>query len=263
MDFNKFVESKLFRGFDWLYRLLVINLLSILIPLALAIGPYLLYYHFGWYFFLIIGYVFAVFALIPCVINSFFIIKHYKEEKAGNVFILYFQNLALIFKNIYIYELTIIPAGGLLAFGSAYYWAALGAENFASFDAWVRVLMITGFVFSFFCFCAVILSIVNMPMIVSYFRMKTLDLYKMSFYIAFRYFFRTFLYLVIFSIPIILALQFPSFFLPVYTLIGISLPLYLLYLLSRNFYWHLSRNLDDLKNMDKYDLKGEDNENRN
>ena len=63
--------------------------------------------------------------------------------------------------------------------------------------------------------------------------------------------------------PIILALQFPSFFLPVYTLIGISLPLYLLYLLSRNFYWHLSRNLDDLKNMDKYDLKGEDNENRN
>jgi uncharacterized membrane protein YesL len=109
----------------------------------------------------------------------------------------------------------------------------------------------------------VILSIVNMPMIVSYFRMKTLDLYKMSFYIAFRYFFRTFLYLVIFSIPIILALQFPSFFLPVYTLIGISLPLYLLYLLSRNFYWHLSRNLDDLKNMDKYDLKGEDNENRN
>ena len=103
MDFNKFVESKLFRGFDWLYRLLVINLLSILIPLALAIGPYLLYYHFGWYFFLIIGYVFAVFALIPCVINSFFIIKHYKEEKAGNVFILYFQNLALDIKNIYIY----------------------------------------------------------------------------------------------------------------------------------------------------------------
>lgn len=79
----------------------------------------------------------------------FFIIKHYKEEKAGNVFILYFQNLVLIFKNIYIYELTIIPAGGLLAFGSAYYWAALGAENFASLDAWVRVLMITGFVFSF------------------------------------------------------------------------------------------------------------------
>ena len=263
MDFNKFVESKLFRGVDWLYRLLVINVLTLLIPVALAAGPYLLYHYLDIYFFLLAGLVIVAFAAIPTVITAFFVIKHYREDKTGNVFVLYFQNLLMIFKNIYIYELTVIPVGGLLLFGSASYWSSLATENFPGFGNPWGILAIVGFIVCFFCFCALIISLVNMPMIVSYFRMRTLDLYKMSFYVAFRYFFRTFLYLVIMSVPIVLAISLPSVFVPLYTLIGISLPLYVIYMLSRNFYWHLSRNLDDLKDMDKYELKGEENENRN
>jgi len=256
------VESKWFRGFDWFYRLLIINLITIVIPVALAIGPLLIYYNKEFYVFLIIGLAFAAFAFIPCITTSFFMIKHYKEEKAGNVFILYFKNLWIVFKNIYLYELIVIPFGFAFLYGSIHYWSLLGPENFTGFDIW-GIIIIFGFIISFFCLCALVFSLVNIPMIVSYFRMKTFDLFKFSFYIAFRYFFRTFLYLLIFFGPIYLAIWAPSIFLPFYALFGISSPLFLIYFLSRKFFWYLCRNIDDVKDMEKYDFKGEENETRN
>jgi len=256
-------ESKWFRGFDWFYRLVIINLLTIVVIVVIAIGPLLIwYYNENLYIFLIFGMVLGAVALIPCTITSFFIIKYYKEEKSANIIGLYFKTLILVIKNVYLYELIMICAGFIFSLGLSYYWKVLGPDNFSGFDFW-GIVAILGFVVCFFCLVGLIFALINVPMIISYFNMKTKDLLKFSFYISFRYFFRTFLYFLIITTPVILMILYPSLFVPLYTLLGISFPLFLIFRLSQEFYHYLSRNINDIKDSDNYDLQGDEDEIRN
>lgn len=263
MDFNKKVDSKLFRGFDWFYRLLIINLITIIFIMLPAIGPLLIwYYNTELIVFLIVGFLLGFFMFIPAFCTSFFLIKHYKEQKSGNIFVLYYRSFFLILKNLYMYEIILLPIISLLLFAAMSYWNILSPDNFPGYTFW-GITAIMGFIISFFGLVLLIFTIVNIPMIVSYFRMKTKDLVKFSLYITFRYFFRSFSYTLIILFPFFLVLSSPTVFIPIYVLIGISLPLFLVYQLSEQFYLYISRNIEDIKSADKYDLKGDENENRN
>lgn len=255
------VESKWFRGFDWFYRLIVINLITILIPLLLSIGPLLIWYYYNnLVFFLITGLFLAFFSFIPCFVTSFFLIKYFKEEKAGNVFVLYFKTLKIVFNSIYKYELIVVPIIFLFLYGAYYYWLMLDPEYYQLVWGYIAII---GFLVSFLCLSLFVLSLVNIPMIVSYYRMKTKDLIKLSLYMSLRYFFKTLLYFIILCVPLLLIIWNPAFFIPLYTLLGISLPLYVIYILSHKFYWYLSKNIEDVKDAEKYNLKGEENETGN
>lgn len=267
MDIEKMVNSKWYQIFEWGYRLLFINLLSIAVPSLVASLPFIFWYFHqdsGWLMLLTI--VLWGSGFLPCFIAAFSVIKDYREDKTGNVFIMFFISLWKSFKDVYKLDLiitAIIGAGGV---GAIFYWDLLSAYETVGPDSGTAAMVIfivsvVGFVVLFFLILAIFLAILQLPMIVSNFRMTTWNLIKFSLYMAFRHFFKTLAYAFLIVGPIALVGIFQSKVLPIYMLYGISLPLFGIYLISAQQYWHLSHNLENLKT--EIESKGDKNETGN
>jgi len=195
----------------------------------------------GWL--VIVAIVLMLFGFIPCFIAAFRVIKAYREEQTGTLFGLFFTYLFNTFKNIYLLELIMLPLFCLYTVAALFYWDIIG--NYAQLDlpGWVAVI---SFVVLFFALVAFLLALIQLPMIVANFRMKTWSLLKFAFFMAFRYFFKTLTYGLLLLFPLLLVGLLKQIFLPFYLLIGISGPLYLIYMISRKQYWYLTHNLDEL-----------------
>lgn len=265
MDIEKIVNSKWYNWLDILYRLFILNVLTILTPSIIAGGPFLY-----WYLnegkvsgiFVVIALILFILILIPSYITTFICIKLSKEEKVENVFKLFFIYLIDTFKRIYIIELIILPVSTLYAYAAYYYWTLLGPNYFKGFNS-TSIFAIIGFIFLFFSLCATVFAFLHLPIVVAYFRMSPFNYLKLSFYMAFKYFFKTILYLFLLLFPIILFISMNFIFRPIYMFYGISGPLYIIYLSSRELYVYLSNNIEDIKDENKLDIKGEQDETRN
>jgi uncharacterized membrane protein YesL len=253
MNLDKMVNSKWYGAFEWGYRLVFLNLLLITIPSLLGGAPFLIwYYHQSWGWLMIIAIVLMFIGFFPAYIAAFMVIKAYKEDKTGNLFGLFFSYFWDTFKRLYLLELIMLPFIALYSFGALIYWEILG--NFDGFD-FDGIVAIIGFVVLFFSLMAILLAFLQLPMIVANFRMKNYTLVKFSFFMAFRYFFKTLGYLLVLAIPLMLVSIFKSMVLPLYLLIGISGPLFVMYVTSRKQYWYLVNNLDDITT--ENDLEGD------
>ncbi|HBP25352.1 MAG TPA: hypothetical protein DD618_00135 [Acholeplasmatales bacterium] len=264
MDIEKMVNSKWYQIFEWGYRLLFLNLLSIAVPSLVASLPFIFWYFHqdsGWLMLLTI--VLWGFGFLPCFIAAFSVIKDYKEDKTGNVFVLFFVGLWKAFKDVYKLDLIVTAMVGAGGVGAIFYWDLLSGYDTVGPSAGTAVMVtfivsVVGFVVLFFLLIAIFLAVLQLPMIVANFRMKTWNLIKFSLYMAFRYFFKTLAYAFLMIGPILLVGIFQSKILPIYMLYGISLPLFGIYLISAQQYWHLSHNLENLKA--EMELKGDKNE---
>ena len=248
MNLDKMVNSKWYTGFEWGYRLVFLNLLMITLPSLLGGIPFLIW-HFNpdLGYLVLIAIVLMIFGFIPCFISAFRVIKAYQEDQTGNLFRLFLTFLGNTFKNIYALELYMLPLFGLYTFGALVYWDILGNYSALDFSGWFAVV---SFVILFFALLTMLLALVQLPMIVANFRMKTWSLVKFSLLMAFRYFFKTLVYVLLLTFPLALVGLLKQMILPIYLLIGISGPLFLIYLISRKQYWFLSHNLDDLTTKD-------------
>ena len=90
MDIEKMVNSKWYIFFDWVYKLIVMNLLTILISVVSGIGFYLLFYYIPNGIFFLLGICVSFFTFIFCFVTNYRIIKLNDESKLSNIFKNYF-----------------------------------------------------------------------------------------------------------------------------------------------------------------------------
>lgn len=252
MNIEKIVNSKFYRGFEWFYRLVFLNLLIIIVSFSLASIPFLIFYfnqELG--VLILIAIILFVILFIPASIASFIVIKHYHDDKTGNVFVLYFRYLIDTVKRVYKIELIMLPVYLISIYGLYYYWQILGPDNYRG-DFW-GYLAITSFVIEFFIIVGLLFMYVNLTFIMSYFRMKTFDYIKLSLKFSIRYMAQTILALVIFFVPLVLLYLDVMKFVPIYFILGISLPQFFIYYMIRNRFDYLARNVDDLDTENKYE----------
>lgn len=173
----------------------------------------------------------ALFAFIPTYSTIFSMIKIYGENGHSGTFVLFFDRLWDNFKSLWILELIIIPFISLIAFGIYMYYSIIqtGNDNFFLTISYDLLLV---------CLGICIIYILNIPMTVGYFKMKLKSLLIFTFRMTFRNFLYSLLYLVLIAIPIILMFL-TNFFIPIWFLLGFSLPLFGDYFLINKKYRHM------------------------
>jgi len=197
--------------------------------------------------FMIIAIILAVFAFIPGFITVFSMIKIYATDGAAP-FMLYFEILWDNFKSIWKTELIIVPMLAIMSFALYFYYTILTQLEEGNFfiSMSYNVILITVLIF--------ILWLVSLPMTLGYFRMSTKSIMKFTLIMAFKNIIYTFLYLFILIAPLLLCFL-NSFFIPVWFLVGISLPLLLIYKISAKKYRTLVNEFESYKDDDIYDLE--------
>lgn len=256
MNIEKMVNSKWYVFFDWAYKLIVINLLTILISILSGIIFYLLFYFIPNGIFFLVGLSFSFLTFIFCFVTNYRIIKLNDEAKLSKLFRTYFsifwENVKSIWKIAVIFTIVF----SFLLFSGYIYWLQLRADEF-SLDAigWVYVI---GFWAVFMIVFALFFALLNLPAVVSYFRMKTWNYIKASFFIAFKYFFKTLFYLILSSIlPLLIIITINPTLVSMWSIIGISGVQYIMYITSKGKFWYLTHNLEDLKTEDKLEVEKE------
>ena len=116
-----------------------------------------------------------------------------------------------------------------------------------------------GYTVLLFAIVAIFLCFLNLPMTVGYFRMKTKTIMKFTLIMTFKHILRTFLFAVLLIAPLLIVILVNSL-IPVWMLIGFSLPLYAMYFLTRKDYWRLVNNMDAIEDEEIYLKKGEKND---
>lgn len=263
MDIEKMVNSKWYSAFDWIYKLIIMNMISLFIPMLFGLIPFLIFHNSGQGIYAIIAIVLTVFAFLPCYITNFQLIKIFKEEKQTGIFKEYIKNLWYNFKKIYLISIIFDLVITLLIISAYIYWNLLESETFR-FNA-IGITYIIGFWFVVMCLFFIFCAFLHFQLVINYFKMSKWNYIKASFYMEFKYFFKTLIFIAFFSLPIILVFWFMTgTMLSLWTLLGITGPQFLIYISGRPIYWYLANNLDDIKNEDKYEFKGEnDDETRN
>lgn len=246
MDIEKFTNSKAYEFFEWSFKLIIWNLLTIFITCLAGVIPFLAFYLIkeGIFasIFSLLTIVLAAFAFIPSYVTIFCCIKIYKEDGYAETFALYFDRLWDNIKALYKLELIIIPVCCLFVFAIYIYYQIL-IEN-PEWSTW-RMIFSIGYYFLMVCLIVLFLCFLNLPMVVGHFRMKTKSLMRFTLKITFKKIFSTAMYLLILVMPFLLSL-FVDFLFPVWILLGFSLPLYFMYYIARRDYWKLLQNINEI-----------------
>jgi uncharacterized membrane protein YesL len=188
MSFEKIVDSKAYGFFDWLYRLVVINLLTILLILP-------------------------VITILPAISACNATIRDHISGNNQNTIKLYFINFIRFLESSFI--LWILVVGLLLISGySIYFYSGMSQEN---------ILSQAGFYVMIFMALIIAFMAVNIPLLIINFpKLPVRGLIKATFFVTFKYPLTTLILLGLFILTLVML---P--FLPISVLIGISLPSYL------------------------------------
>lgn len=245
MNIEKFVNSKFYRGFEWFYRLIFINLFTLIVSFSLAAIPFLVWYNAQELVWLIyVSILFFILLFVPAYISAMLTIKYYIDENTGNLFIVYFKYLIDTIKEIYLVELILVPIFALTLYGAVHYWQLLGPEYYQ--PDMFGIFSIVAFVVEFFLLVLFFFMFVNLSYIVTHFKMKTSGYIILSFKFSLRYMFQSLLALLALIIPIVLIFILGMPYIPIYFVCGISFPQFILYKSVRNKFNYLQRNLDEI-----------------
>lgn len=246
MDIEKYTNSKLFNFFEWFFKLLIWNLLTIFISSLAGALPFLGFYLLkNGVLALILGILSIIlffFTFVICYVTIFCCIKIYKEDGYAETFVLYFDRLWDNFKALYKLQLIIIPICCLFIFAIYIYYQIL-VEN-PEWSNW-KLFFSIGYYFLLICLIIIFLCYLNLPMVVGHFRMKTKSLMRFTLKITFKKIFSTAMYLLILVMPFLLS-TFVNFLFPIWILFGFSLPLYFMYYIARRDYWKLIENINEI-----------------
>lgn len=252
MNIEKLVNSQFFKIFEWFYRLIFLNILIFATSFSLASIPFFIFYYnrdLGIYVLLAIVLFIPLFIL--AFFTSFIVIKHYIENKTGNVFILYFRYFLDTVKKTYLIIIIITSVFFITIYGIYYYWQLLSPENFRN-DLY-GYFSVIAFVIEFFVFIFLVSLFINIAFIIAYFRMKQFDYVKLAFRFSIKNMIQTLLAFIILLIPLILLYLFKMKFLPIYFIIGVSLPQMFINLLIRKRFNYLEKNIDEIYTEEKYE----------
>ena len=231
MDNEKMVNSRFFAVCEWLWRLVVLNFLTLVVCCGVIT---------------ILG------AFTACV-NSF---KDYQEGCNRNVFSTYFQNFKKCFLRSIIHSVIFVIISLVIAYAIWTYLLNLEVEDLE--ENYARFYSI-GLTITLFFGLVIVIIHLQFPLLYTYFNFSVIEQYKMGIYMGLKYILVTLVGLgsVVGSVAMFLYAT------PLWFFIGVSLPLFLLYIVSKNKYSYLAYNINDIKEVDDLGYEREDDETRN
>ncbi len=220
MDLEKKLNSKTYRFFDYLFGLVIVNLMTIILSLLIV-------------------------TLLPAVTTAYQTISDFKEVGPSKVFRMYFSNLKKHIEKSFIIGLFIIIIIVLAAFSMYFYGAHFSPDSFiGQAGYWVMLLVL---------FLLMLFSL-HLPLVmVNFQNLGIIDTIRISIFICFRYFISS---LIIFGMNLVMLVGVLA--LPIWVVIGISLPIFLAIRLTDATYYYLRK--IDLENIIKRAKEIEDEE---
>lgn len=247
MDIEKYTSGKVYEFFEWGFKLIVWNLLTLFITGVAGGIPFIGFLIFKEgvlaSIFSVLTIIFAIFAFIPNYVTIFCCIKIYKEDGFAETFKLYFDRLWDNFKALYKLELIIIGVCALFLVAIVIDYGIL-VQNPDHGNIFIMLTSI-GYYFLMICLMIIFLCLLNLPMVVGHFRMKTVSLMRFTFKITFKKMFSTAMYLLLTIMPLLLSI-FVNVLFPVWLLVGFSLPLFFSYYIARRDYWKYLQNIEEI-----------------
>lgn len=215
LDYDAKLNSKPYRFFDLVYRLLIVNILTVVLACT------------------IIG-------MFPGLVAATATLK--QGSGSDNVFKQYFKNFVHYFKKSF-------PAGFVLfilyivCIYAIYFYAKAEIVD-GETDNLLMLFLNTGFLISFIGFFVITFLSVHLPLlIITFEKLNVTEIYRTSFYVTFRYILTT---LILFLLHVVIIgvfalCIFDPRVLAVWLLIGISLPLFLEIKITAPIYYKFSQ----------------------
>lgn len=232
LDYEQKLNSKPYRFFDQIYRLLVLNVLTIILGIT------------------IIG-------LFPAFVAATATLK---QGNQMNVFKQFFKNFLHYFKKSFFVGLILFVLY-LIDIYAIYFYATSVVKDASDFD--LTLLFINaGFIVSGVAFILITFLSVHLALLLITFESFTVgEIYRTSFYVSIRYFLTT---LILFVLQVLIIgsfiyCMFDARFLAVWLLVGISLPVFLQVKVTTPIYYKLSQ-IDFEKIMHQVDEEEEEDE---
>lgn len=203
MDIENKLNTKAFKFFDWLFGFVVINLITIILSIFII-------------------------TLLPAFVAAYATIKGFKENGPTKVIRTYFKNFKKYSEKSFIIGLFIIIIIVVAAFSMWFYGNQFEVTNpigQAGFWVMIAVLLLV-FLFS-----------LHVPLIIINFEsFGILDTIRIAIFVCFRYFISS-LIIIIADIVIVIGIL----ALPIWVLIGISLPIFLIIKFTEPTYYYLHK----------------------
>ena len=220
-------QSKIYIFFDWLWKLFVINVVTIVTSLGII-------------------------TILPSLVAAFRTIKECKEEDQTKYIRSFYRNFVYSFKDSIGVGILWLIFLGIFIFGFIFYSAMIdNLRESGNYPGWLNVYSILlGFDFIFFMITLILFF--ELPKVITYFHLRFFDKIRLTLYMTFRYFGRGLMVFIIFAIEIILMPWIPI----IMFMVGFSFPLYIGYVLMNRPYWILLNKMEYLDTEDEYDLKG-------
>ena len=209
MSLEEKVSGKTYSFFEWIYRLVIINLLTIL--LSILIIP-----------------------LFPALCAAIGTIKESLKGDTTDAWKLYFRQFKKYMEKAFLVELVLL---GIVVIAGVSIWFYMARLNLSTFYAQA------GFAVMVLVIFLVLLLMLHLPyLLVTFPVLSVSDLLKTTLFITFRFFLST-LYL-LFTLVLLLTML-PL--IPISALIGISVPLFLGVVLTKPLYSYLEKiNIDEI-----------------
>ena len=204
----------------------------------------------------IIGIILALFSFIPTYCTIFSMIKIFAEDGSANTFVLYFDRLWDNFKALYKIDIVLVLVMSIFGYGLLSYYNIIHSLDSPNY------FMVISYNIILICSILVLLFILSLPMTVGYFRMKTLSIVKFTISMMFRNILYGILYIALLVLPLLLCFL-NNFFIPIWFLVGLSIPEVIMYIVSSGKYHRIVKDFNSYKEEDIYDLEEENNESRN
>lgn len=232
LDYEQKLNSKPYRFFDQIYRLLVLNVITIILGIT-------------------------VIGLFPAFVATTATLK---QGNQMNVFKQFFKNFLHYFKKSFFVGLILFILY-LIDIYAIYFYATSVVKDASDFD--LTLLFINaGFIVSGVAFILITFLSVHLALLLITFESFTVgETYRTSFYVSIRYFLTT---LILFVLQVLIIgsfiyCMFDARFLAVWLLIGISLPVFLQVKVTTPIYYKLSQ-IDFEKIMHQLDEEEEEDE---
>ncbi len=234
MEEKKLSNGKIYNFFDWVWRLMVLNVLTIVFSLGII-------------------------TIVPAICATFKTIKDTKENYSPQIFKKFFANFIFLFRDTFVFSIILLFVIGVAGYGFLWYDGVVGATSGSDNrldQTWLTIAMVS-ITIVVLGVLLVTMALIQLPMVINYFCYGFMDNVRMCFYMAFKYFMTTVLEVIIVIISVIVLINglFTYHLLPLWLFFGVSLPLYVMYIISKRFYRYVVGQTEDEDDVIDYQNK--------
>lgn len=223
------MKSKIMVFFDWVWRLFALNTFTIVTSLGII-------------------------TILTSFVACFRTLKECYENDEQHITKRYFENFVFCFKDTIGVGILFVVLFASLGYSFFYYFAMLDAlRESGSGEEWITIFWLLFFI-SVFIAIALTMVFIQLPIVVTYFRLRFFDKIRFSFYMSFKYFGGTLAEMLV--LLIWGAFCFTIWhYVPIVFMFIFSIPLFAFYLISRKYYWGIANRSGYEYEEDEFDIK--------